>query len=368
MTEALIIGGGIAGSALAILLSRAGRSVTLIEREENSRDKVCGEFLSHDANYYLNNLGLDLPSLGAVPIDRLKLIHKNRSATTQLPFCASGLSRKVLDEELLMLASKSGATILRGKQIHQLEKHHQCWRAQADDGDVITCNHVFLATGKHDLRGWNRHPIRPNGLIAFKMHFHLSPEQESTLHRHIVLALFREGYAGLQLVEHGIANLCLLVSRKRFMLLGKKWENFLEALCAESPYLDSYLTGAIACFEKPLAISAIPYGYIAQHTKNLWRIGDQGAVIASFSGYGMSLALHSAYMAANLFLSGKDARYFQRQFASKIYKKIRYADILSQLLMHPIGQPLLSLGAQLAPQLMTGIVRVIRLPDIPYLI
>ena len=43
-----------------------------------------------------------------------------------------------------------------------------------------------------------------------------------------------------------------------------------------------------------LAISPIPYGYLARRIAGLWRVGDQAAVIPSFTGDGISIALHSA--------------------------------------------------------------------------
>ena len=41
--EAVIIGGGIAGNALAAVLARAGRAVLVLERSTVYRDKVRGE-------------------------------------------------------------------------------------------------------------------------------------------------------------------------------------------------------------------------------------------------------------------------------------------------------------------------------------
>ena len=41
--EVAIVGGGPAGAALAVLLARAGKAVTLLERETGPHDKVCGE-------------------------------------------------------------------------------------------------------------------------------------------------------------------------------------------------------------------------------------------------------------------------------------------------------------------------------------
>ena len=67
--EVLILGGGVAGCAASIALARKGRCVTLIEREPTPRHKVCGEFLSGEALEDLHALGIDVASLGAVPID-----------------------------------------------------------------------------------------------------------------------------------------------------------------------------------------------------------------------------------------------------------------------------------------------------------
>ncbi len=44
--DALIAGGGIAGSAAAITLAQAGYSCIVIEKSEYPHHKVCGEFLS----------------------------------------------------------------------------------------------------------------------------------------------------------------------------------------------------------------------------------------------------------------------------------------------------------------------------------
>ena len=41
--EAVVVGGGPAGAALAALLARAGRPVLLLERESEPREKLCGD-------------------------------------------------------------------------------------------------------------------------------------------------------------------------------------------------------------------------------------------------------------------------------------------------------------------------------------
>src|ERR1700709_1090896 len=89
--EIVIIGGGPAGAGLAIELSRAGRDVLLVEREAGPHDKVCGEFLSHEALVSLDALGIDAEALGAVPISKLSLAAGEREVNITLPFPAPRL-------------------------------------------------------------------------------------------------------------------------------------------------------------------------------------------------------------------------------------------------------------------------------------
>ena len=52
MADVLIAGGGIAGSALAIMLGRRGFSVELFERDHFPKEKPCGEGLDHGCSGY----------------------------------------------------------------------------------------------------------------------------------------------------------------------------------------------------------------------------------------------------------------------------------------------------------------------------
>jgi len=71
MSEAVIVGGGLAGGAAAIQLARASHGVHLLERECEPVDKICGEFLSIEAQRALDRLGIDLDRLGASRIGTL---------------------------------------------------------------------------------------------------------------------------------------------------------------------------------------------------------------------------------------------------------------------------------------------------------
>jgi len=128
--DVLIVGGGLAGSAAAIMLARAGRSVGLIERELLPQHKVCGEFLSQEAMTYLSSLGIDLIGLGAVAIRSVRLAGRAGQSEAMLPFAAMSLTRKRLDEELLRVAESAGARVLRGCRVLEIQRSGEGWDAR----------------------------------------------------------------------------------------------------------------------------------------------------------------------------------------------------------------------------------------------
>jgi flavin-dependent dehydrogenase len=362
MTDALVVGGGLAGAALATRLARAGRKVVLLEREAGPHDKVCGEFLSHEATLYLESLGLDLIALGAQPIDRLRLSAGGRAAAIRLPFPALSLSRRVVDDALLGLAAASGAEIRMGAQVRRMERVGGGWLARLDDGDAVGAGAAFLACGKHDLKGWPRPPGLQNDLIGFKLHMRLAPPQRQALASHVELTLFRGGYAGLQPVEERRANLCLVVRKSRFAALGQQWAALLAQIRSECPLLDQRLAGAEPCRERPMAIAAIPYGYVGRRDDGLWRLGDQMAVIPSFAGDGMSIALHSAALASDYFLRGSGPSSYRRQMARDVGGRVRFAAILSAAAVTKTGRLTVRCGAAAAPGLVSVIASLTRVP------
>jgi flavin-dependent dehydrogenase len=363
--NAVVIGGGPAGAAVAARLGRAGADVVLLEREPGPADKVCGEFLSREASLYLESLGVDLEALGAVPIDTVRLCDRSHVTTVPLPFSAVSLSRRILDEALLERAVASGANVKRGTSVTQLARAGARWNVGIAGGTRIETDAVFLATGKHDLRGHKRPAGLQNDLIAFKLHWHLAPRQTSKLERHVELILFDGGYAGLQPIEGGRANLCLVVRRRRFRSLEQRWDKLLAALLAESPQLRERLTDATPCWERPLAISTIPYGYVQRHASEhgLWRLGDQAAVIPSFSGDGMSIALHSAELAASMYLEGRSADAYQTRLSHDVRGQVLFSTAVSHGLVRRAGQIALSTAARLWPSIVSKVASHTRVSD-----
>src|SRR5919108_144834 len=106
--EVAIVGGGPAGSVLAILLGRSGVRTLLLDRARFPRDKPCGEGLMPAGVEALDEIG--------VTLDRYPHL---RGVTYRLPGSGSasgtfagthggrGTRRLVLDEELFRLAGRS---------------------------------------------------------------------------------------------------------------------------------------------------------------------------------------------------------------------------------------------------------------------
>jgi flavin-dependent dehydrogenase len=76
----------------------------------------------------------------------------------------------------------------------------------------------------------------------------------------------------------------------------------------------------VPLLDRPLAISGVPYGFLHRPSgpEPGWRLGDQAAVIPSFTGDGMSLALHSARLAATARLTGAGQGAYYRRLAQDV--------------------------------------------------
>jgi flavin-dependent dehydrogenase len=360
--DALVVGGGPAGASVATRLARCGRQVVLLERETGPHDKVCGEFLSQDASSYLASLGVEIRALGAAPIEALRLARGRSVVSMKLPFPAYSLSRRVLDTALLARAASAGATIRLGSRVEALARCAGGYRARLEDGTTLHAREAFLATGKHDLRGWRRPAGLQNDLLAFKLYVRLEASQARGLEGHVELVLFEGGYAGLQPVEGGRANLCLLVRRRRFAALGQRWANLLSEIQGESLHLEERLRGAEPCWARPLALGSIPYGYVRREGDGPFRLGDQAAVIPSFAGDGMAIALHSAELAAQASLAGGGPEVFQKRLARDVGGQVLLATGLSHGLVRRSTQTALNAAAGLLPRLVATIAWGTRVP------
>ncbi|WP_431267462.1 NAD(P)/FAD-dependent oxidoreductase [Dankookia sp. P2] len=326
-----VIGAGPAGCAAAIMLARAGRPVLLLERQAAARESVCGEVLGADAAAALAQLGLQPAALGGVPLARARVGWGRREAGFALPFAAWGLPRQRLDGALREAAVAAGATLRAGTAVQGAEPRPGGWRLRLP-GEVIAARQVVLATGKHAFRGFPRAGAPP-GALGLKLHLAGVDAEDA-----VTLLPFAGGYAGLQPLPGGGADLCAALHGAAGA--AARDANAFVAQVAEGSALGArLLAGAWPGWDRPLAVAGVPYGFraAAGGPPGLFRIGDQAAVIPSFTGEGIALALHSGVAAATAILAGEPAAAFQARWRRRSTWPMRWAGLGAWVLRQAPG-------------------------------
>lgn len=329
----------------AIALARAGVSPLLIDRDAVVGDALCGGFLSWRSAARLRSIGADPAELGGHPVRRLALIAEGREAIADLPSAGFGLSRNALDSALRGQAVEAGARLeidrARAVRPGAVEGERQAWWAET----------IFLASGKHDVRGEARPRLARDPALGLRVRIPAGSQLWAMLAGRIELHLFRGGYAGIVLQEDGTANVCLAL--RKSLLAGADGDpiGLLHQLAHEYPRFGERMTHAPADLQID-SVGAVPYGWIARSTSNgIYRLGDQAAVIPSLAGEGMAIAMASGEAAARAWIEGDTAARFQRSFARQAVRPVRAAGLVWCIAEHPAGGRALTSLAGLAPAL-----------------
>lgn len=360
-TSALIAGGGPAGSVAALLLAQGRASPLVLERSREPQDALCGGFLSWRTLESLASAGIDPAMLGGHVVRRVVLFTGKGRAESTLPAPAIGLSRLRLDALLLDAARRAGAGVERGVTIRSAEGT----TLHTGDGATLTGDTLFLATGKHDLRGAMRDAVVGDD-PAMGVRVRLAPHPTLTrlVGDAIELHAFAGGYGGLVLQEDGSANLCMALRRSRLRAAGDL-PGLLRVLGDAMPVLGERLAHmrGVAAID---AIANVPYGWRARGTvPGVYRLGDQAGVIPSLAGEGMGIAIASAIRAARQWQAHgpAGAPEFQRSLRQRLHRPIALAGWLRTLAEHPAGHGLLLAGGRI-PALVGAAARWTRIDSV----
>ena len=346
--DPLIVGGGPAGSAAAIMLARGGARPLILERQRETGDALCGGFMSWHTLAALARLGVDP---GGHPIDRVRVFAGARDATARLPAGAVGLSRQRLDTLLLARAQTAGAgiDIATVKNLSELDAES-----------------LFLATGKHDLRGAARPRLdSPDPTLGLRVKLAPHPRLSRLVGSAIELHLFDRGYIGLLLQEDSRANLCLAVRKSRLSEAGGNPETLLRQLAETSLALGDRLA-FLDDVPDADAIAAVPYGWRATDTvPGIFRLGDQAAVIPSIAGEGNGIAIASGVAAAAAWLDrgAAAAADYQRDFARRTRRPVAVAKWLWERGEKPWSAAIATCALGIAPVIAQNFGRATRIGD-----
>jgi menaquinone-9 beta-reductase len=308
--DTCIIGGGLAGLALSIQLSKLGHSVALFEKEEYPYHKVCGEYISMESWDFIESLGLNLSKLQLPVIKKLLVTAPNGNKLEQeLPLGGFGISRYKLDAALRDIAVSSGVNVFENCKVTDVVFLNNAFMLQTTQGKFSsrTCCGSFGKRSNLDVN-WkrefiNQKPNKLNNYIAVKYHVRTEfPAGTIALHN------FKDGYCGISEIEENKYCLCYLTNAKNLKASYNSIEDMEINILHRNPYLKHIFENSEKLYSSPVTISQISFDKKSQVENHILLLGDAAGMITPLCGNGMSMALHSSKIATEFidqFLWGK---------------------------------------------------------------
>ena len=298
--DVIIIGGGLAGLCNAIHLSKMGKKVLLIEKNEYPKHKVCGEYISNEVLPYLDFLEVNPFDFGAVRINKFQLsTTKSNIISAKLPLGGFGISRYTLDLVLSEKAKENGVTILQDVVLN-ITFLKDFFQVETKDNNIFTSKITIGAFGKRsllDVKMGRNFIQKKSPYLGVKMHVKGNFKEDL-----VALHNFKGGYCGVSKVENNAINLCYITNYATFKQY-KNIEDFQEQVVFKNNYLKEIFQSSEALFEKPLSISQISFETKKPVENHILMCGDSAGMIHPLCGNGMSMAIQSAQLASNLILN-----------------------------------------------------------------
>ena len=300
--DVIIVGGGLAGLSSAILLARQRYKVLVLEKESYPRHKVCGEYISMESKPFLESLGIPVDEMNLPVINRLQVTDsKGNEVNWPLPKGGFGMSRFRLDKTLADLAEQAGATLLTRAKVDNVQWESDYFTVKVKD-QVFTSKVVCGTWGKRsniDVK-WQRSFLKEknnalNNYLAVKYHISYPwPRDLVGLHN------FTNGYCGISQVEDGRCCICYLTTASSLQKNGNDLGKLEQNVVMKNPVLHKIFSEAKFLYESPVTISQISFQKKEQVQDHVLLLGDAAGMITPLCGNGMSMAFHSAKIAAGL--------------------------------------------------------------------
>jgi len=316
-----IIGGGLAGLAASIQLIKAGHSVVLFEKEKYPFHKVCGEYISFESRDFLMGLGLPLQEMGLPIIDTLFLTAPNGKAfTTKLPLGGFGISRYQLDSLMADIAKQNGVHLIEETKVDDVtfDKGFQV-SFQSKKIKAKVCCAAYGKRSNLDIK-WKRTFLeaadkRLDNYVGVK--YHIKTDWKQNI---IGLHNFENGYCGISKIEEDKYCLCYMARAENLKKCNNNIRQLEETILFKNPHLKKIFLNSEKLDLFPVTISQINFTKKTQLENHILMLGDSAGMITPLCGNGMSIALHTSKIAAELigdFLNEK----ISRTEMENLYKK-----------------------------------------------
>ncbi len=311
--DVIIVGGGLAGLSAGILLARQQYRVLILEKESYPRHKVCGEYISLESKPFLQSLGVPVDDMDLPVVNKLQVTDvKGYALNATLPLGGFGISRYKLDKLLADLAEEAGATLLTKTKADSIAYGNDSFIVKAK-GETYTAQVACGTWGKRsniDVK-WQRSFLKDknnalNNYVAVKYHIRYPwPEGVIGLHN------YTNGYCGISRIEDDKCCTCYLTTEDILHKHGNDLEQVKQKVVMENPVMHEIFSKAEILYEAPVTISQISFQKKEQVQEHVLLLGDAAGMITPLCGNGMSMAMHSAKIAAGLaddFLKGSITR------------------------------------------------------------
>lgn len=298
--DAVIVGGGPAGLATAIVLGKENLSVLLIDRRNLPADKPCGEGLLPPGLKILHDLGVNIPEHMCHPIRGIRYISGNIQAQAEFKEGSGrGIRRTVLSAALLARANEfENVQILspaRAEFPSGLDHFDGTVRiSQNNSSAICRTNLIIGADGLHsEIRRLAKleRPGRAKTRFGLRKHF----QSNHTLDDFVTVFVDKGSEAYLTPVGQDSFGVAILFSRNEDTRSGK--EEAFEALRNRFP--------GLVPLTQTSAGEQGGAGPLEQRTTGVARdgvilVGDAAGYLDAATGEGISLALATAQSTARL--------------------------------------------------------------------
>ncbi|MDT4952605.1 MAG: hypothetical protein QOJ02_743 [Acidobacteriota bacterium] len=314
--DAVIVGGGPAGTSAAIHLSAIGARVLLAEQKKFPRAKLCGEFISPECLAHFERLGVADRMMDAGGAELSETVFYSRSGRNVcVPSAwfgvgshgALGLSRAEMDARLLARARELGVEVLEETQAAGLLLDGGKVRGVRlrRDGQSFEVNSLIAidATGRSralcrriEKEEDGKHRSRKGSapLVAFKAHLENTVGAPGSCE----IYFYRGGYGGLSRVEGGLSNLCFIARARDVRACGGDAERVMRRVVMKNRRAAETLARASA-HSGWLAVALEGFGRSRiVPAAGMLAVGDAASFIDPFTGSGMLMALESGELAA----------------------------------------------------------------------
>ncbi|HET6710251.1 geranylgeranyl reductase family protein [Amycolatopsis sp.] len=322
--EVIVVGAGPAGSTVATYLARAGVDVLLLEKTEFPREKVCGDGLTPRGVKQLIDLGIDTSEdAGWVHSRGLRILTGDLTLELDWPDLTSyppyGVSRTRhdFDDLLAKLAVKAGARLYERTTVTSAitNASGRVVGVEAKVGPERTpvhyCAPLVLACDGVSARlalsvGIQKNEKRPMG-VAVRQYYKSPRHDDPFIEGHLELwdrsdprnpkLLPGYGWAfplGDGTVNVGLGMLSTSASFRNtdYRALLRQW---LDGTPEEWGYREENAIGKVGGAGLPMGFNRTPH-----YRDGLLLLGDAGGMVSPFNGEGISAAMESAQIAAEV--------------------------------------------------------------------